>query len=109
MKQQWTSEELHASWMLTDSEKTLINRYHTDPNRLVFGTLFKYFQNEGRFPQRKQDIPPLILEHIGRQLRVPEEALELYNWTGRTTKRHRVHIRQFLGFRSGTLEMWATG
>ena len=103
MKQQWTSEELFASWMLTDTEKTLINKYHTDPNQLVFGTLFKCFQNEGRFPQRKQDIPPVILEHIGQQLHVPNSAIDFYNWTGRTTKRQRVHIRQFFGFRTGTV------
>jgi TnpA family transposase len=103
MKQQWTSEELLTSWMLTDTEKTLINGFHTHPNRLGFGTLFKCFQNEGKFPQRKQDIPPVIVEHIGQQLHVLKTALDFYNWTGRTTKRHRVHIRQFLGFKAGTV------
>jgi hypothetical protein len=43
------------------------------------------------------------VEHIGQQLHVPKTALEFYNWTGRTTKRYRVHIRQFLEFREGTV------
>ncbi len=42
------------------------------------------------------------MEHIAQQLHVPETALNFYNWTGRTQRRHRTHIRSFLGFRTGT-------
>jgi hypothetical protein len=73
-------------------------------NQIGYGVLFRTFQRDGRFPQRKQDIPPVIVEHVGRQLRVPETTLDFYNWTGRTAKRHRVHIRTFLGFRLGTVK-----
>jgi hypothetical protein len=53
MKQQWAPQELIDHWMLTDTEKTLVNQYHTDPNRIAGAILLKYFQREGKFPQRK--------------------------------------------------------
>lgn len=104
MKQQWTSQELIDHWALTREEITLVNTIsETDYNRLGYALLLKYFQNEGKFPQRKQDIPDSVVEHIAQQLCIQETALNFYNWTGRTTKRHRVHIRQFLGVRICTV------
>jgi Domain of unknown function (DUF4158) len=104
MKQQWTTQELLDHWTLIAQEMTLIQSVsQTAYNQFGYGLLFKIFQRDGKFPQRKQDVPPVIMEHIGRQLRVPEEALDFYSWTGRTAKRHRVHIRKLLGFTIGTV------
>jgi len=64
--------------------------------------MLKYFQLEGKFPQRKQDIPGQIIIHIAQQLCVQESAYASYDWTGRTQKRHRSHIRSLLGFRIST-------
>ena len=73
-----------------------------DYNRLGYALMLKYFQHEGKFPQRKQDIPGQIIIHIAQQLRMQESAYAYYNWTGRTQKRQRSHIRSLLGFRIGT-------
>jgi Domain of unknown function (DUF4158)/Tn3 transposase DDE domain len=104
MKNQWVAQELLDHWTLTPQEITLIRSVsQTAYNQFGYGLLFKLFQREGKFPQRKQDIPTVIVEHLGRQLQVPEEALTFYSWTGRTAKRHRVHIRKRLGFGISTL------
>ncbi len=53
MKQRWAAHELLDYWMLTDAEIALVKTYHTDPNQLACALLLKYFQREGKFPQRK--------------------------------------------------------
>src|SRR4051795_13360192 len=104
MNQQWTLEELLASWMLTDTEKVFINSRYTDTNKVGFGTLFKYFQQDGRFPQRKQDIPEQIVLHIAQQLALQPKEFHAYRWTEGTIDRHRARIRSFLGFRICTAQ-----
>jgi hypothetical protein len=104
MKQQWTAQELIDHWTFTQEEIALVqNIGQTDYNRLGYGVLLKYFQREGKFPQRKQDIPAAIVGHIAQQLHIQESAFDFYNWTGRTMMRHRIHIRQFLGVQIGTV------
>ncbi len=104
MKQHWAAQELIDHWTLTRQEMTLIRSVsQTGYNRFGYGLLLKAFQRNGKFPQRKHDIPRVILEHIGQQLHLPETALNFYRWTGRTAKRHRVHIRKQFGFRVGTV------
>ncbi len=103
MKQHWSSQELIDHWTLTQSEIVLAqNISKTDYNQLGYSLMLKYFQREGKFPQRKQDISGQIIVHIAQQLRVQESIYASYDWTGRTQKRHRSHIRSFLGFRIGT-------
>ena len=103
MKQQWAPQELIDHWMLTDLEKTLVNQYHTDPNRIACALLLKYFQREGKFPQRKQDIPRVIVEHIAQQLHLETRVFDSYRWGKGTIDRHRSQIRKFLGIRMGTV------
>ena len=103
MKQQWTSQELIDHWTLTQNEIVLAQSISKiDHNQLGYALMLKYFQSEGKFPQRKQDIPDQIIIHIARQLRIQESAYVSYNWTGRTQKRHRSNIRSLLEFRTGT-------
>ncbi len=74
MKQQWTSQELIDHWTFTQEEIALVqNIGQTDYNRLGYGLLLKYFQREGKFPQRKQDIPVVIVGHIAQQLHIYEK------------------------------------
>lgn len=63
----------------------------------------KYFQLQGRFPRRKQDIPALIVEHVAQQLKIKRNALQAYAWAGSIIEKHRSQIRRRLGFRTGTV------
>src|SRR5450759_4111012 len=103
MKQHWSSQELIDHWTLTQSEIVLAQSISkTNHNQLGYTLMLKYFQREGKFPQRKQDISGQIIVHIAQQLRVQESVYASYDWTGRTQKRHRSHIRSLLGFRIST-------
>ena len=69
MKQQWSSQELIDHWTLTQMEIAMAQSIgKTDYNQLGYTLMFKYFQHEGKFPQRKQDIPDQIIIHIAQQL-----------------------------------------
>ncbi len=103
MKQQWAPQELIDHWMLTDTEMVLINKYHTDSNRLGCALLLKYFQCEGKFPQRKQDIPRVVVEHVSHLLKLDITLFDNYKWEKGTIDRHRSQIRIFLGIHTGTV------
>jgi hypothetical protein len=80
----------------------MVNQTRTKKNRLGLALLLKWFQYEGRFPRRKQEIPSVIVEFIARQLDISPDTFRAYAWEGRTIERHRALIRQQLGFREAT-------
>jgi hypothetical protein len=104
MKQQWTAEELCTSWMLVDTEKAFVNSYYTGPNRIGIATILKCFEQNGRFPQRKEDVPEQIVVYIAQQLNVHHDEFSSYGWSGGTIDRHRAYIRSFLGVRTCTAQ-----
>src|SRR4030066_2326968 len=104
MRQQWKPAELIDNWTLGDDEISLINAISkNDYNRFGCGLLLKYFQVEGKFPNRKQDFPKDVIEHIAEQIHIQSSILQQYDLQGRAAKRHRVEIRKFLGIRKGTV------
>ncbi len=104
MRLQWKPAELIDYWTLGDEEISLINAISkNDYNRFGCGLLLKYFQVEGKFPNRKQDIPKVVIEHVAEQMNVQSSILQQYELQGRAAKRHRVEIRRFFGIRKGTV------
>jgi hypothetical protein len=79
MKRQWTDEELEAHFTLHPAELDLVGESKTDHNLLGFAVLLKYFQEEGRFPSQKQDIPAAVTRHIAHQIGVATEELLAYD------------------------------
>jgi len=77
---------------------------YTSNNRLGVAVQLKYIQIVGSFPRRFSDIPPLASEYLSQQLNLPLFTLERYEWDGRSVKRHRQHIRNFLSYRIPTSE-----
>jgi hypothetical protein len=76
----------------------------TEGNRLGFAVLLKYFQQEARFPNKKQDIPKVVMEYIAKQLDVSLDRFDEYRWGGKekTYTRHRQYIRNLFDFREWT-------
>ncbi len=103
MKRQWTNEELIADFTISAKELDLIGDSKTDHNLLGAACLLKYFQYEGRFPDQKQDIPPIVIVHLAKPLGVIPEKIIPYDWEGRTIKAHRAAIRAFLSVHEATL------
>src|SRR5258705_10505658 len=102
MKRHWTTDELIDEWTLSPDEELLL-RNKAGATRLGFAVLLKYFQHEGRFPERKQDVPAAEVAHIAKLARVTPDHYLQYTWSGRTIKTHRAQIRAPLGFRVATV------
>ena len=102
MPQAHDGEDLIVDWTLLPGEETLVGSKR-GPARLGFAVLLKFFQREGRFPQRPQDVPPTAVAHVAAQVGIPAAHWDAYDWDGRTIKYHRAEIRTLLGFREATL------
>jgi hypothetical protein len=81
---------------------------------LGFAVLLKYFQQEAKFPSKKQDVPKTI-KYIAKQLGISPDRFDEYSWGGKekTYTRHRKNIRDFLGFqeltRTDNERFWTMG
>ena len=103
MHQKWTLDQLIDQWTILPTEQDFIDRYKTAPNKLGAALLFKFFQIEGRFPRRQNDIPAQAVEFVARQLKIEHTRFAEYNWRGRASLYHRAAIRDHFGFREGTV------
>ena len=98
MKQRWEEEDLVDHWTLTDADKKLFFQ-RTDRGRFGLAVLLKFFQIEGRFPRYHKEVPAAALEYLGKQLAIPATLWFDYELKGRSGKRDREQIRDYLGFR----------
>jgi len=102
VKRQWTPEELIAHWTLLPRDLALLANKH-GPTRLGFAVLLLAFQQEGRFPRHRHEIPRAVIAHVAAQVGVPTADWLQYDWTGRAIKYHRAQIRAALGYRAATV------
>ncbi len=72
-------------------------------NQLAFAVMLKFFQWEGRYPDKDEVIPPVIIVCLANQLGVDPSKIEHFNWEGRSAERFRQAIRRFLGYRKPTV------
>ncbi len=96
MKRNWQPEELIEHWTILPNESKLLTKKNAT-NRLAIALLLKFFELEGRFPTSFAEIPNVVISYVARSLKVPSERLESYDWKGRSIKRHRALIKDFLG------------
>src|SRR2546430_2182562 len=82
MPQEYAGEDLIVDWTLLPAEEGLVGNKR-GPARLGFAVLLKFFQREGRFPQRPQDVPPAAVAHLAAQAGIPSEQWSTYDWDGR--------------------------
>lgn len=48
-----------------------------------------YWRQQGRFPDDEADLAPAVVGHLAAQVGVGADALDGYDWGGRTGRRHR--------------------
>jgi TnpA family transposase len=101
MKRQWSPQELQESWALAPSELLLLLNMHRK-NKLGYALLLKFFQQEGCFPESKNEVPKACAAFVAEQIEIPvEEFFEFfkYDWDDRNSRNHRSEIRELCGFR----------
>jgi hypothetical protein len=79
MKRNWNEDELLEHFVVVPIERKLIGN-KTGASRLEFAVLLKYFQQEAKFPSKKQDIPKVVVEFIAHQLEISADLFEEYRW-----------------------------
>jgi hypothetical protein len=100
-RQEWSPEELLASWTLVEGGWKLVAN-KTGATRLGFCLMLKFFEIEARFPEFVEEFPQPAVEYVAGLVKVPATELSKYDLAG--AKRHRKQIREVLGFRPPTLE-----
>lgn len=71
----------------------------TGAPRLGFSVMLKFFEIDGRFPEYGAEVPEQAVTYLAEQVRVDPALFAKYEFSSRTAKYHRPHIRQELGFR----------
>jgi hypothetical protein len=102
MKRQWETEELVEHWTLDVEDRTLLGN-KTGATRLGFAVLLKFFRQEGRFPQHKNEVPGMVITFVATQVGVDASIYLQYVWQGRTIEYHRAQICEALGFREASV------
>jgi TnpA family transposase len=98
MRDEWSLDELVASWTLVGQDWDLIGN-KTGATRLGFALMLKFFELEARFPSSGSDFAEVVVGFVGRQVRVVAGEVVDYEWDGRSASAHRVQIRAAFGFR----------
>jgi hypothetical protein len=103
MKNNWTIDELIEHFTFLPNELSAIGN-KTAETRIGFAVLFKFFQNEARFPNTKDEIPATTINYIAKQIESNPTLFECYDFKSRSFFYHKSQIRNFFGFREATVE-----
>ncbi|HEY5523947.1 MAG TPA: DUF4158 domain-containing protein, partial [Clostridium sp.] len=103
MKRNWDLEELIDYFTFMPNELRLIGN-KTGETRLGFAVILKFFRNEARFPNNKNEIPKAVISYIAKQFKVSSELFSEYNIESRSFYYHKSQIREFFGFKESTVE-----
>jgi TnpA family transposase len=98
------SIEWQDNWLLTEAEKQALLMGKTAANQLGISAMLKYFQNEGRFPERMRDLSRNVLTHLKKVLNITVPLSAVYKLPERSYNRFRQEIREFLGIEAPSSE-----
>ena len=95
MQRLWSSEELAERWSLGSEELVLLPG-KPDAGKLGFAVQLAFYKQYARFPEDQSDLAPAVIAHLADQIGVSAVLLDGYEWAGRTGRRHRQLILDFL-------------
>jgi len=96
MKRIWSVEELSEQWSVGAEEREKLPDKAAS-GRLGFIAQLAFHPQYRRFPEGRGDFAPPVLLHLAEQLGVSDAALADYDWDGRTGRRHRGVVLEYLG------------
>ncbi len=92
-------------WHLSNQEHQFIRQYR-GVNRLKCAALLKYYQIEGRFPEKFGDISDIGHRILAENLKISDNVDPDYDYMDRTGKRLRQNVRDLLEIRNSLPEDW---
>ncbi|MCS0463400.1 DUF4158 domain-containing protein [Rhizobium favelukesii] len=93
-----SNEDFIGRWSLSFSDMDFVNGKPA-PARLGLAVQLKFFAAHGFFVQDDASIPIDSVCWLAEQLDVECDAVNQYDFSGRTARRHCAEILQYLGFR----------
>ncbi|WP_341353037.1 DUF4158 domain-containing protein (plasmid) [Rhizobium sp. T1470] len=93
-----SNEDFIGRWSLSFSDTDFVNGKPT-PARLGLAVQLKFFAAHGFFVQDPASIPTDSVSWLAEQLGVECDAVNQYDFSGRTARRHCAEILQYLRFR----------
>src|SRR4051794_18685026 len=88
MQRLWSADELGERWTLGPEDLALLADL-TGAGKLGVAAQLAFWRQHGRFPDEEAEIAPAVVGHLAAQLGVDADALDGYDWAGRTGRRHR--------------------
>ena len=88
MQRLWSADELGERWTLLPEDLALLTDL-PDTGKLGLAAQLAYWRQQGRFPDDEADLAPAVVGHLAAQVGVGVDALDGYDWVGRTGRRHR--------------------
>src|SRR4051794_34538248 len=88
MQRLWSADELDEHGTLLPVDLTLLTDL-PDSGKLGLATQLACWRQQGRFPDDEADLAPAVVGHLAAQVGVGVDALDGYDWVGRTGRRHR--------------------
>jgi hypothetical protein len=88
MQRLWSAGELGEHWTLLPEDLALLADL-PDTGKLGLAAQLAYWRQQGRSPDDGADLAPAVVGHLAAQVGIRAEALDGYDWAGRTSRRHR--------------------
>jgi Domain of unknown function (DUF4158) len=88
MQRQWSADEFGEHWTLGAEDLALLADL-PDAGKLGLVAQLGHWRQHGRFPDDEADLAPAVVGHLASQVGVGADALDGYDWAGRTGRRHR--------------------
>lgn len=98
MKRLWSTDELASRWtLLPDDFKLTVD--HGDQAKLGLMCQLAFWREHASFPDVEADLAPTVVEHLARQVGVPADEIDGYDFGGRSGRRHRRTVLAHLAVR----------
>lgn len=98
MKRLWSTDELASRWSLSPDDLRL-TADHGEQAKLGLMCQLAFWREHARFPDVEADIAPAVVEHLARQIGVSADLIDGYDFSGRSGRRHRRMILDYLAVR----------
>jgi hypothetical protein len=94
----FSGSDLVDRWSLSFSDTAFVNSI-PELAQLGFAVQLKFFAAHGFFAQDRAAVSSDVVSYLAEQLGLPAEAVNHYDFSGRTARRHCAEILRHLGFR----------
>ena len=80
------TEELTLRWALSADDMRLTVA-HSEQAKLGLMCQLAFWREHARFPELEADLAPAVVEHLAARIGVPADAIEGYDFAGRSGRR----------------------